>query len=200
MRLGRGEEGGGGGGGKRVNRESTCKQATRETNNVGAAGCSPPNEASRQEAGRQAGRQTDRQKPRLVFSALRARSFDAPCVCRNRHAARCGFVCFGCFSDLALESRARIIVAANRIRGDSAGSCTQRARVSGADSKTRRKSPGERNIPSSRQSAHQFGVTWCVRETGSALRSIRPVHIEREREREENESVKWKRREAPRFC
>lgn len=26
---------------KRVNRESTCKQATRETNNVGAAGCSP---------------------------------------------------------------------------------------------------------------------------------------------------------------
>lgn len=31
---------------KRVNRESTCKQATRETNNVGAAGCSP-NEAAR---------------------------------------------------------------------------------------------------------------------------------------------------------
>lgn len=37
---------GSGGGGKRVNRESTCKQATRETNNVGAAGCSP-NEAGR---------------------------------------------------------------------------------------------------------------------------------------------------------
>lgn len=49
---------GSGGRGKRVNRESTCKQATRETNNVGAAGCSPPNEASRQEAGRrQAGKQ-----------------------------------------------------------------------------------------------------------------------------------------------
>ena len=36
----------GGGDTKRVNRESTCKQATRETNNVGAAGCSP-NEAAR---------------------------------------------------------------------------------------------------------------------------------------------------------
>lgn len=49
---------GAGGGGKRVNRESTCKQATRETNNVGAAGCSPPNEAGRQEAGvRQPGKQ-----------------------------------------------------------------------------------------------------------------------------------------------
>lgn len=58
---------GSGGGGKRVNRESTCKQATRETNNVGAAGCSPPNEASRQEAGRrQAGRQAGLCSDRFV--------------------------------------------------------------------------------------------------------------------------------------
>lgn len=67
-RPGRGEEGGG----KRVNRESTCKQATRETNNVGAAGCSPPNEAGRQEAGV---RQPGRQATRLVYVhsvALRA--------------------------------------------------------------------------------------------------------------------------------
>lgn len=55
---------GAGGGGKRVNRESTCKQATRETNNVGAAGCSPPNEAGRQEAGV---RQPGRQASRLVY-------------------------------------------------------------------------------------------------------------------------------------
>lgn len=49
---------GSGGGGKRVNRESTCKQATRETNNVGAAGCSPPNEAGgRSQAARQTGKQ-----------------------------------------------------------------------------------------------------------------------------------------------
>lgn len=60
---------GAGGGGKRVNRESTCKQATRETNNVGAAGCSPPNEAGRQEAGvRQPGRQADRQAGSCTFT------------------------------------------------------------------------------------------------------------------------------------
>jgi len=54
--------------GKRVNRESTCKQATRETNNVETAGCSPSNEArqagGRQASGRTNGRtdgQTDRQ-------------------------------------------------------------------------------------------------------------------------------------------
>lgn len=69
-------------GGKRVNRESTCKQATRETNNVGAAGCSPPNEASRQEAGRQAGRPADRQTGRQEQACVRSLrcSVFRPCV------------------------------------------------------------------------------------------------------------------------
>lgn len=65
-RLGRGR-------GKRVNRESTCKQATRETNNVGAAGCSP------NEAGRQAGSFV-RSLRRCVFRALPS--------CRSTHARR----------------------------------------------------------------------------------------------------------------
>lgn len=62
-----------GGGGKRVNRESTCKQATRETNNVGAAGCSP-NEAGRQagKAGRQRGSEADRQAGRQACSLRRS--------------------------------------------------------------------------------------------------------------------------------
>lgn len=61
---------GSGGGGKRVNRESTCKQATRETNNVGAAGCSP------YEAGR------------LVrFVAVRSVSRPRQSVARHRIAA-----------------------------------------------------------------------------------------------------------------
>lgn len=70
----RGGNRGSGGGGKRVNRESTCKQATRETNNVGAAGCSPPNEAGRQAGRRQeSGSQADRQAGSCTFaSSLRA--------------------------------------------------------------------------------------------------------------------------------
>lgn len=72
--VGAADQRGSGGGGKRVNRESTCKQATRETNNVGAAGCSPPNEAGRQAGRRQeSGSQADRQAGSCTFApSLRA--------------------------------------------------------------------------------------------------------------------------------
>jgi len=75
--VGAEDQRGSGGGGKRVNRESTCKQATRETNNVGAAGCSPPNEAGRQAGRQEAGvRQPGRQAGRLVYvPSLRAPFF-----------------------------------------------------------------------------------------------------------------------------
>lgn len=75
--VGAADQRGSGGGGKRVNRESTCKQATRETNNVGAADCvrRRTRQAGRQEAGvRQPGRQTGRQAGPCTFAPSAARS------------------------------------------------------------------------------------------------------------------------------